>query len=306
MKKNLHHLSLCLVFCCSATATAQSLVEQLGDASTWKSFDWSAPSASAIWQDHNWVDYLGKQSATENRQKIQAFLLDRVEWQAILETRQDGNAQPWQLTIYTPAVDTQTDHCDSLYAWASHHFGQPRIAVDGSYRIPATAGVPEHSYTDRHYQWDIGTTRVTQACIGQSSLKEGEETHPYAVSTLRFTAHEATGEVHPLINAHCTRSLRLSDSSDIPLKMSDITFIIDANNGSIRRPDLVPIRVRNVAVASDQVRFSIAIDKSTNDYRIDLPSGQLSATMLVSGIRAGEVSGQCDMSAVLTAPPPTH
>jgi len=33
--------------------------------------------------------------------------------------------------------------------------------------------------------------------------------------------------------------------------MSDIAFVIDESNGAIRRPDLVPIRVRNVSVSRD-------------------------------------------------------
>lgn len=303
MKKIFCLLFTGLAICGGPASAARTLPDMLGDRDLWQSFDWNNAPASPIWQDRNWYDYLGRQSGTENRQKIQAFNLNGAEWQATLETRQANQASPWQLTIYTPAADTQTDHCDQLYAWAVRHFGAPRIAVDGSYRIPASPGAAEHGYTDRHYQWDLGKTRVTQACIGQSALKQDGESRPYAVSALRFAARETVADIHPLVSVRCNRALRLNDSRDIPLKMSDITFVIDENNGSIRRPDLVPIRVRNVAVASDQVRFSIAIDKSTNDYRIDLPSGELNATMSIAGIRAGLVSGQCSLSPVLTAEP---
>jgi hypothetical protein len=306
MKKILCLLSLGLT-CAGGTVAAAgtSLTELLGSSELWRTFDWPNAPDSQIWHNRNWVDYLGSQSDTEHRLKIQEFSLGNIEWQTTLEARQGNKSSPWQLTVYTPATDTLVDHCDSLYTWAVHHFGAPRIAVDGSYSIPGTEGSPEHRYADRHYQWDLGNTRITQECVGQSELKEGDTSRPYAVSALRFAALDTVAEIHPLISAHCTRSLRLNESGDLPLKMSDLTFIIDENNGAIRRPDLVPIRVRTVSIGKDQVRFSIAIDKSTNDYQIDLPSGQLSATMSVSGIRAGRVNGQCSMTPVLTAQTPS-
>jgi hypothetical protein len=107
----------------------------------------------------------------------------------------------------------------------------------------------------------------------------------------------------PLVSAKCTRVLRLSNSSDIPLKMSDIAFLIDEQSQSIRRPDLVPIRVAHVQITNTQVGFSVTLDKSINDYIIDRSSGQLNATMSISGIRAGVVNGQCVLAPLLTAQP---
>ena len=281
-----------------------SLAEIVGNASYWQTMDWDNAAASTAWQDHNWVSYLGKQDGSEKRARIQDFVLAGGEWQATLSQRVGNSNAPDQLTVYTPAEDTQKDQCDALYHWSFQHFGAPHIAMDGSYRLPASAGSPEHRYTDRHYLWDLGNSRITQDCIGQMAVTpDADSQHLYAVSSLRFTAKDATPELPPLVNAKCTRTLHLSDSSDIPLKMSDIAFVIDEKNGSIRRPDLVPIRVRNVLVTHDQVRFSLTLDKSNNDYQIERPSGQLNATMSIAGIRAGAVSGLCTLTPILTAQP---
>lgn len=285
-------------------AGGRPLTEVIADAGYWRRLDWTRAPDSAAWQDHNWVNYLGKQSPTETRSRIQAFRLEGSEWQATLGQRTDRTDSPYQLTLYTPAEDPQQHRCDTLYHWATAHFGEPRIAVDGSYGMPATAASAERRYIDRHYQWDLGNTRITQDCIGQfSQPPEADPQHVYAASSMRFSPLAETPEIHPLVNVHCSRQLRLTDSSGLPLRMSDIAFVVDENTGSIRRPDLVPIRVRNVQVTRDQVHFTLTIDKSTNDYRIDLPSGQMSATMTVSGIRAGEATGQCTLAPVLTALP---
>lgn len=286
----------------NAFGAPHAFSEQIGEMHYWQELDWASAPTSAAWLDHNWVNYLGKQNSDENREKIQAFRLEGSEWQATLSQRRDNNADPHLLTIYTPAEDPPQDRCEALYHWAFKHFGAPQKTMDGSYRLPASGTSPEHRTIDRHYQWEIGHTRVTQECLGQFS-GNNDAVPSYAASFLRFTAKDATPELHPLINAKCTRVLRLNDSSEIPLKMSDIVFVVDENNGSIRRSDLVPLRVRNVAVANTGIHFSITLDKSNNDYQIERPSGALTATMSIGGIRAGSVSGQCSLTPIITAQP---
>jgi hypothetical protein len=307
MMKCVRTLLCLLLSSCAGLAfgSGRTFSDTIGDSHFWQTLDWSQAQDSPVWQDRDWVSYVGKQSDAETREKIQDFRLNGAEWQATLSQTPHKLATPFQLTIYTPAENTQQDQCDALYHWAINHFGPPHISEDGSYRLPASGQSPEHRYIDRRYQWDLGTTRVTQECTGQLTITNGvaDSAHLYAASSMRFTQKEASPSLHPLILAKCTRALRLTDSRDIPLKMSDITFVIDENTGSIRRPDLVPIRVRNVLVSSDQVQFSLALDKSNNDYQIERPSGILNANMSISGIQAGTVSGQCSLVPMLTAEP---
>ncbi|TDR72005.1 hypothetical protein [Paludibacterium purpuratum] len=278
-------------------AANRPLADLLGDAALWQQLDWTQATGSAPWQDRAWVNFLGKQTGSITHDRIQALRLDGIDWQATLDEHQ-GVTPSAQLTVYTPAEDNQLDHCGNLYSWAQHHFGQPGMTVDGSYRIAGSGGSSAHGYTDRHYQWDLGNTRIIEDCQGQST---GDGTIVYAASSLRFAPQSAGNTVHPLILAKCSRSLRLNDASDIPLKMSDIVFVVDENNGSIRRPDLVPIRVHNVQVNPRQVSFNLTLDQSTNEYQVDLPSGQLTATMSIAAIRAGQVTGQCSLRPL---PPP--
>ncbi|MBV8046946.1 MAG: hypothetical protein JO171_07330 [Paludibacterium sp.] len=284
---------LCGAWLAQSVGAGRPLPELLGDPAQWRQLDWAQAASSTVWQDHGWLSYLGKQSGNLSHDRIQAFRLDGIDWQATLDTHTDNGAPVAQLTVYSPGEDGQLDHCSNLYDWAQHHFGPPAAAVDGSYHIAGNDGTPVHGFIDRHYQWDVGTTRIIEDCQGQST---GSDNIVYAASSLRFMPLAAGNAVHPLISAKCSRSLRLTDSGDIPLKMSDIVFVIDENNGSIRRPDLVPIRVHNVQVGPQQIGFSLTLDQSTNDYHIDLPSGQLSANMSISGIRAGQVSGQCRLT----------
>ncbi|WP_215782242.1 hypothetical protein [Paludibacterium sp. B53371] len=280
----------------SSLAAGRTLPEWLGDALFWQQLDWYQAPSSAIWQDRGWVSYLGKQSGNTSHDRIQAFKLDGIDWQATLDNKVDGQPAQ-QLTIYSPGEDSQADHCGNLFNWAMHHFGPPTITVDGSYRLASAAGKGAHSYTDLHYQWDLGTTRIIQECQGHNG-EDGSTI--FAAASLRFSALSAGHVIHPLISAKCSRSLRLNDSSDIPLKMSDIVFIIDENNGSIRRPDLVPIRVHQVTVNPQLVRFSLTLDQSNNDYQIDLPAGTLNANMSIAGVRTGQVSGQCLLTPTVT------
>lgn len=304
MMKSVRILSGALICCWTlhAAASPRGFVDQLGDIRYWQDLDWNSAPSSAAWQDHNWVSYLGKQGSGENREKIQAFRLEGSEWQATLSQQRNSRSAPYILTIYTPVEDPPRDQCDTLTHWASRHFGPPQISIDGSYRLAAAGDSPERRAIDRHYQWVIGTTRITQDCIGQfTSSATTPPQSGYAASSLRFTPKDGSPELHPLTSAKCSRVLRLNDSSDIPLKMTDMTFVIDENNGSIRRSDLVPIRVRNVLVTSSEVRFSIVLDKSNNEYQIERTGGALSATMSISGIRAGSVSGQCSLTPILSA-----
>jgi hypothetical protein len=285
-------------------AATHGLPDQIGDASYWQQLDWNTAPASSIWQDRNWVSYLGKQTSAETREKIQAFRLGGSEWQATLSRQKTGKTTPYLLTIYTPADEMSKDRCDSLYHWATQHYGQPQTSMDGSYRLPASGLSPEHRTIDRHYQWTLGTTRITQECVGQ--LSDNTANSPatgYAASFLRFTPRDNTPELHPLISAKCSRTLHLNDANDIPLRMSDFIFVMDENNGTIRRSDLVPLSVKNAAVASNLLRFSITLDKSNNDYSIERPSGRLSAIMSISGIQAASVEGQCNLTPILTAEP---
>jgi hypothetical protein len=294
-----------LVLCCTvAHANGAPFADRVGDADYWQTLDWSNAPSTTVWLDRNWVNYLGRQDKGEHRDWIQAFPTGGTEWQATLSRRSDTTVSPYELTIYTPAEDSDTDQCNKMFHWAVKRFGSPHIAVDGSYSLPAAGSTLERRNIDRHYQWDLGTTRITQECMGQLAINsDGTPQNVYAESSLRFTQKEASSELPPLVAAKCSRVLRLTSSSDIPLKMSDIAFIIDENTSSIRRPDLVPIHVGNVQVSRDMVSFTLTLDKSNNDYQIDRGNGQLSATMSISGIRAGMVSGQCTLTPILTAQP---
>jgi hypothetical protein len=286
-----------------AFAATRSLPELIGEADYWQQLDWGTAPASAVWQDHNWVNYLGKQTSAETREKIQAFRLNGIEWQATLSRLTASKGSPYLLTIYTPADDIAKDRCDTLYNWAAQHFGPPQITMDGSYRLPASGQTAEHRTIDRHYQWTRGNTRITQECVGQFSISNTANPPGYAASFLRFTQRDQSPELHPLINARCSRTLHLSGSNNIPLRMSDFVFVLDENNGTIRRVDLVPLSVKNAVVASNLIRFSITLDKSNNEYTIERPSGRLIASMTISGIEAASVEGQCSLTPILTAQP---
>jgi hypothetical protein len=277
---------LCAVVTMSAQAA--SLADRLGDASQWRSLDWTHAGASPAWNDRAWVDYLGPQPANEHRSRIQSLLLAGGEWHAIVS--QQGS-QP-RLTLYTTQEDAARNQCHALYQWAQQHFGAPARLVDASYRL---SGHPQH--IDKHAQWEVGATRITEDCQGQQ-----ENRSQFVIATLRFEARAAQNELAALQAWRCSRQLRAAGGHG-PRALNDMTFIVDASGNSLRRADNVPIRTRSQALTADPIRFSLQQGDTVNDYRIEKASGVLEGSLWQRGAQQAEVSGQCRAQSVTPAQP---
>ncbi|WP_028536278.1 hypothetical protein [Paludibacterium yongneupense] len=267
---------------------AATLADRLGDAGMWRAMDWAHASASPVWNEHSWVDYLGEQPGNEHRSRIQRVMLAGGEWHAIL-SQQGPEAR---LTLYTTQDDATRNQCHALYQWGLQHFGAPARTTDASYRL---AGRPLH--IDKHVQWDLGQTRVTEDCQGQQ-----ENRFQFVIATLHFDSGRAPSELQALQSWRCSRQLRTA-GSHAAHPLNEMSVIVDAGANTLRRSDNVPIRTRNLTLVGDPIRFSLQQGDTVNDYRIEKTTGALEGTLWQHGAQQAEVSGQCHQQSVTPAQP---
>ena len=285
--------------CQTATAAAPELSELVGQPAFWQDFDWQHANNSSLWKNQRWINYLGSQPADSTRDKIQELMLDKLEWQAIIEHTEKPQRSPYQLTIYTPVTETDKDSCDILLAWASQHFGAPQLGIQGSYRLQSAA--PSQQTIDRRYQWTLGNTRITEICNGR--ISRGLRDTPaqiWAESALRFAAADRTAALTPLLQASCSRVMHSIDNQGTTRALATMTFIIDRDHQLIRRNDLVPLKVDHLDINQLEARFDLVQGNATNRYRIDLNTGQLQAEIGITGIPVALVNGQCKMETLET------
>lgn len=270
------------------TLAGAALPDHLGDIAQWKTLDWDHPGTSALWQEKNWVNYIGAPAPGENRQRIQDLRIADVDVFAIL-ARTGAARQPDQLQLLTHANDRRRNQCQALSRWAKARFGVPGLVVDGGYTL--TADSNKSTILDLNAQWELGTTRLTLLCQARETAGK---TVSEAFSRLVFSSAASTPPLKPLLTVTCTRNEQ-AGASEPARSLERMAFIVDENRLLIRRPDKAPLKASEVRIENDSVTFSLEKDTASNDYRLDRSSGRLTGTLRLAGIPMIRISGHCQM-----------
>ncbi|GGY17202.1 hypothetical protein [Paludibacterium paludis] len=282
---------------------AGAFPEQAGNAAFWKAMDWDHPATTPVWQDRNWVNYIGVPAPGETRQRIQDVRLADVDLLAILARSGTSSRQPDQLQLLTQAADRRRDQCPALTRWAKSRFGAPAATSDAGYTLNAESG-KGMVQSDLSYQWDIGTTRLTLLCQTREIPTQPGKPLVESFSRLTFGSLAATPELKPLVSASCTRNEHAAGASEPGKSLDRMGFVIDENKRLIRRPDKVPLKASDVRIDRDSVSFSLERDTASNDYRLDRNTGLLTGTLRLAGIPMIRISGHCQLKPLTGAASP--
>lgn len=278
----------------ATSATAEPLTDLIGNKAYWEAMAWEKAEQSKIWKMSGWSPYEGKQRIGQTFTKERPAEIDRMNLHARL--RIVGEAPRRQNILSITSIDLSTDECEQISSWLARKFGQPKIAVDGSYKYDLVAEGNWVESVDKRSQWDIGSTRATFVCIGLKTARVEKlgEKNTLAVA-LTFGSKASERELKPLFGLRCTQRIEHIGIAGAPENLDDIVLVIDENQKRVLSANRTPLPGEH-RITDDAIEFKVKDEDHTVEYFIDRHTGAFKGKLRYLKGGGADMSGRCEKS----------